>query len=319
MFLISLILFLNDSGDNMSIIKYRALLRTLETKSLTKAAGLLGYTQPGISHMITSLEKEMGFPLLIRSREGIEPTQELETILPWIHQIVDGSDRLQEEIGSIHGLMTGNIRIGSFYSISVSWLPTVIGEFSRQHPHIQMQLYEGDFRELSHWLLDGTIDLAVMSFPAPEGYQFISLKTEAILAVLPEHHPLSSQEYIAPSDLVQYPFILAYEGADEDAMLVLKAEKLTPNVRFRIKGDETILSMISQDLGVSLMPDLLLHHLPEGVITRPLVGGYARTLGIAIRSEQEASPAVRSFVQLFCTQAATPDFFKQTENRPRKG
>lgn len=303
----------------MSIIKYRALLCALDNKSLTKAASLLGYTQPGISHMITSLEKEMGFPLLIRSRDGIEPTKELETIMPWIYQIVEGANRLQEEIDSIHGLMTGNIRIGSFYSISVSWLPAVIREFSRQHPQIQMQLYEGDFRELSRWLVAGNIDLAIMSFPAPDGYQFISLKSEPVLAVLPENHPLSSQERILPSDLVQYPFILAYEGADEDAMRVLKAEKLTPNVRFRVKGDETILSMISQELGVSIMPELLLHQLPKGVTTRPLIGGYARRLGIAIRSEQAASPAVRKFVQLFCAQTAAPDFFRQTESRPRKG
>lgn len=48
----------------MSNIKYLAYLKTVEFQSLTKAANFLGYTQPGISHMITSLEQELGFPSL---------------------------------------------------------------------------------------------------------------------------------------------------------------------------------------------------------------------------------------------------------------
>ena len=57
----------------MSNIKYLAYLKTVEFHSLTKAANLLGYTQPGISHMITSLEQELGFPLLIRDRNRLYP------------------------------------------------------------------------------------------------------------------------------------------------------------------------------------------------------------------------------------------------------
>ena len=60
----------------MSNIKYLAYLKTVEFHSLTKAANLLGYTQPGISHMITSLEQELGFPLLIRAKDGVYPTDE---------------------------------------------------------------------------------------------------------------------------------------------------------------------------------------------------------------------------------------------------
>ena len=60
----------------MSLKKYRALLEAVECGSLTRAAEKLHYTQPGISHMILSLEEEFGFPLLSRGKSGVTPTPE---------------------------------------------------------------------------------------------------------------------------------------------------------------------------------------------------------------------------------------------------
>ena len=60
----------------MSLKKYKALVETIDLGSLTKAAEKLNYTQPGVSHMILSLENEFGFPLLIRGKNGVTPTPE---------------------------------------------------------------------------------------------------------------------------------------------------------------------------------------------------------------------------------------------------
>lgn len=275
----------------MSIVKYRALLKALECSSLTQAAQQLGYTQPGISHMILSLEREMGFPLLLRSREGISPTAELEEILIYLRQIITAADKLQETIDKINGIETGTVHVGAFHSISLQWLPEIVRSFSQLHPHIQLQLFEGDQGELTHWLQEGRIDCALMSAPAPEGFEFFPLQEDPVMAVLPENHPLAQKKAVSPKELTACPFIFPYEGSDEDALRVLKGEKLSPRIKFRIKGDETILAMISQELGVSLMPLLLLKKLPEHVVIRPLTTPYARSLGLAVRSRKYASPA----------------------------
>lgn len=289
-------MLLRRKDDIMSILKYRALLKTLECNSLTQAAEQLGYTQPGISHMILSLEREMGFPLLIRSRDGVTPTAELEEILIYLRQIITASDKLQETIDKINGIETGNVRVGAFHSISLQWLPEVVHHFSANHPQIQLQLFEGDQGELTHWLLDGRVDCALMSAPAPEGFDFCPLLEDPVMAVLPDDHPLAGEEKISPKELVKYPFIFPYEGSDEDTLRVLKGEKLSPKIKFRIKGDETILSMVSQNLGVSLMPKLLLRRLPEHVMVKPLTTPYARCLGLAVRSRKYASPATVKFM-----------------------
>ena len=68
----------------MNIRKYEAYVRAVELGSLSKAAEQLGYTQSGISHMMQSLEEEVGFPLMVRTSAGIVPNSKGELLLPII-------------------------------------------------------------------------------------------------------------------------------------------------------------------------------------------------------------------------------------------
>ncbi len=281
----------------MSITKYKALLTTIEYGSLTKAAEELGYTQPGISHMIKSLETDFGFPLLIRHKDGVSPTENAKELIFYLRQIVTGEEKLLESVNKINGIESGTIRIGCFYSVSVYWLPTIIKTFEEVYPNIQLQLFEGDHGEISTWLNDGKIDLGFLSAPVPSDFDFISLKMDPIFAVLPEGHPLCKEPFVSPAELVKYPFIVPYKGSDEDMWRVLHAENLLPKIKYRVKGDEAILAMVAKNLGVSLMPELFLLRIPDHVVIKRLTKEYFRTLGIAIRSTQNATPAVKKFIE----------------------
>ena len=79
----------------MSLIKYKALVTAIDTNSLTKASEILGYTQPGISHMIASLEKEFGFQLLIRKKEGVVATDAAKELLYYLRQIISNEEKLK--------------------------------------------------------------------------------------------------------------------------------------------------------------------------------------------------------------------------------
>ena len=79
----------------MNIRKIEAFVRAVELGSLSKAAEELGYTQSGISHMMQSLEDEVGFPLMVRTSTGIQPNREGELLLPVIRQLLRNCGRLQ--------------------------------------------------------------------------------------------------------------------------------------------------------------------------------------------------------------------------------
>lgn len=93
------------------------------------------------------------------------------------------------------------------------------------------------------------------------------------------------------------PFIVPYKGSDEYMWRVLHAENLLPKIKYRVKGDEAILSMVSQSLSVSLMPELFLLRIPDHVVIKRLTKEYCITLGIAVRSAQNAAPAVKKFIE----------------------
>ena len=78
----------------MNIKKYEAFVRAVELGSLSKAAEELGYTQSGISHMMQSLEDEVGFPLMVRTSSGILPNTEGEMLLPTILQLLNTNGTL---------------------------------------------------------------------------------------------------------------------------------------------------------------------------------------------------------------------------------
>lgn len=282
----------------MGIKKYRAFLTAIETQSLTKTADILGYTQPGISHMITSLGQELGFPLLSRTKDGVFPTDNAKELLYYMKQIVAAEDTLQSIAHKICGIESGTLRVGSFRSVSIQWLPTIISTFLSQHVNIDLQILEGTQGELSEWLLNGSIDLAFTSEPVPENFDFIPLWNDRILAVISKSHPLAEDAMVNPRDLSQYPFIVPNEGADETVWQVMNTEGLIPNIKFRIKGDMITLAMIGQNLGVSLIPELMLTDQPDTIVAKPLTGNYYRMLGICIRSEKYISPAAKAFISL---------------------
>lgn len=107
----------------MNIRKYEAYVRAVELGSLSKAAEQLGYTQSGMSHMMQSLEEEVGFPLMVRTSTGILPNSEGELLLPIIRQLLNTNESLEQHIAKIKGADTGRIRIAAYPSVATYWLP----------------------------------------------------------------------------------------------------------------------------------------------------------------------------------------------------
>ena len=282
----------------MDTIKYRALLETIAQGSLTKAAQVLGYSQPGISHMIRALEQEFGFALLRRGREVVLPTENAEKLLPYLRQIERGERSILELAAKISGAEEGTVRIGAFYCVSMHWLPKVIGNFSQKYPGISIQLSEGNHGEVWRWLVQGEIDLGFFSAPAPEGFDFFPIAEDPVMAILPQNHPLCALEKIPARLLVKEPFLSPCEGADEEVERVIREEGLDqPQIRYRIKGDETIFAMVEAGLGVTLMSRLLAERTRAEVQIRPLEQRHCRVLGIAAQPGEQLSPAARRFLE----------------------
>lgn len=279
----------------MNIGKYETLMAVVEAGSLTRAAQSLGCTQSAVSHSIDSLEQELGFALLKRGRSGVRLTGEGERLIGAVRNLLNSAEQLAQTAASIRGLESGTVRIGSFTSVAVHWLPPVLKEFQKDYPQVEFKLLNGDYHDVEQWLMEGSIDIGFVNVPSAVDCECIPLMEDRLLAILPRHSRFESYPRFPLVECETEPFISLLESSDHDARRALEAAGVKPNVRFYTKDDYAIIAMVEQGLGISIMPELLLKGRHDDIQMLPLVPEAKRTIGIAIAAGAKAGPATRRF------------------------
>lgn len=277
----------------MDTKKYEVFVKTVELASLTKAAGELGLTQSGVSHIIAAVEGELGLPLLKRTRTGARLTPEGERMVPYLREIVRQEQLLHRAAQELHTLVAGRVRIGTFTSVATHWLPAMMMQFQQEYPQVDFQLFNGDYHDVDTWLADGSVDLAFIALPARVPCRCIPLYEDPLLAVLPKGHRLCAQSVCRAEDVAHEDFITLLESSNHDARRVLDSVGAKPNIRLRTKDDYAAIAMVRQGLGVSIMPSLLLRGNNEGIETRPIDPPASRTIALALAAENPGPAAAR--------------------------
>nr|NSL47259.1 LysR family transcriptional regulator [Dendrosporobacter quercicolus DSM 1736] len=280
----------------VAIQKYQAFLKTVEYGSLTKAAQELGYTQSAVSHMLNALENEWGVTLLTRDRSGVSITSDGLQLLPLVRNICNANRELITKIGELHGLESGIIRIGTFTSVSVHWLPNMIKTFQNEYPKIDFELLHGDYTEIENWIMEGRTDCGFLRLPAKAKLESIFLEQDRLMVILPEQHPLVTCARFPVSKLSDEPFILLEVGSENEITGIFEANGIRPNVRFTARDDYAIISMVESGLGISILPELVLHRTPYKIVQKELDAPAYRKLGIVLKNTRQASPAVKRFL-----------------------
>ena len=113
----------------MNMGKYQVFLRVAACGGFTRAAEELHFTQSGVSHTIATLESELGVPLFVRNRSGVTLTADGRALLPYIQTLCDDALRLEQKAADLRGMETGLVRVATFNSVSVQWLPYLLKSF----------------------------------------------------------------------------------------------------------------------------------------------------------------------------------------------
>ena len=183
-----------DGGVN--IRKYEAFVRAVELGSLSKAAEELGYTQSGISHMMQSLEDEVGFPLMVRTSSGIVPNTEGEMLLPIIRQLLRTNESLEQNIAKIKGADIGRIRIAAYPSVATYWLPAIIAGFQKDYPNVEIQIIEGGTDIIEGAMERREADLCLYAGGEGKNFEWLPLCEDQMLALVPPGHPLAEGAFV---------------------------------------------------------------------------------------------------------------------------
>lgn len=288
----------------MDTRKYKVLLSVVDLGSFTKAAEELGYTVSGISHMMNSLEEEIGFKILFRSKKGVTLSHDGAELLPILRSIIKLEEKYEQTLSEMHDLNQGSIHIGSYPSVANHWLPRIIKQFNQQYPKIRIKITEGVNQEILKLLDEKRVDFGFASSQNIGNYKWIPLGTDPMIAVLPLDHPKADAEFYDLKDIEHDDFIVTAGGNDEDVSNLLRKYSLTPKISYQTFENYSALAMIEEGLGMSVMNELITKGRNVTLVKKKLNPPAFIELGILLPKDI-VTPAVVKFVEY------TKKYFKE--------
>lgn len=189
------------------------------------------------------------------------------------------------------------MRVGAFPSVASRRLPRLLSAFGRRYPGIELTLREGTDDEVREWLRARAVDVGVVTLPA-DGWATVRLAEDELCAVVPAAHALASAPAVRADHLAEDPFVMSLGGCETLIRAVLRANGVTPRVKFAVRDVDTVLALVAEGLGVTVVPALALPAALPNVAVLPLEPPIRRRLALAVRSRDAVAPAVAAFLDL---------------------
>ena len=281
----------------MTEAQLRVLVTVADTGGFSPAAARLSMSQPGVSRAVAALEAELGTALLNRRHGRAAPTPAGERVLLHAREVLARAEAIRQEAAGGGRDYAGRVRLGSFASVSAQLLPGILASLRVRHPGVEVALFEGHDEEVVGWVRERAVDVGVVSRDAPD-LDVRPLAADQLVAVLPAGHPLAARAHATLEQLAAEPFVLSRGGCERLILDTFTAAGHAPRVAFEVQEVSTILAMVAEGLGVSLVPTLSAVAVPHHVALRPLAPAVERRLGLAVPSLADAPPAVRAFLDV---------------------
>ncbi|WP_152657669.1 LysR family transcriptional regulator [Oceanobacillus sp. CFH 90083] len=281
-----------------TLAQYIALHTLIETGNFTETGLKLNLTQSSITHAMNNLEKELDLSLIIRNRNNVILTSNGKMVYEHVSKILQEQQKLENTVANLKNLIGGTITVGVLPSISLVLLPKVLSYFEQHYPEVTIRLMEGDYDQIENWLQHGVVDIGFIAKPVSENLVFDRIFQDELLCIMAKNHPLAAVEHLTLNQLKDERWIMPKQNIDRDVLRILSEHKIEPNVVYELSVDQAILTMVSENLGISIVPKSILLHAPADLIQKSFSKHYARTVGIAHKRNTYPSPAAMKFVEI---------------------
>lgn len=278
------------------ISRYEIFCKVIETGSFTRAAEELGYTQSSVSQTVKNLENELGAILIERKKDGIALTSDGKNFYPYIDSIAAAERALDEKRRELNGLTNSVITIGTFTGVSRTVLPSLMKSFQDIYPTVSFVLQQGEYTGISEWIQSGRVDFGFINQSAAKGIKTNPLYEEQMLAVAPQNHPFAARESVSLSEIAEEPFILLDEGEHSVPLTAFAQNSLNPNISYKVTDDYTILAMVRQRLGVSMIYERVLQGYEQGLTIKRIDEQPKRVIALAYKNRDVLPLAAAKFV-----------------------
>ena len=264
-----------------------------------RAAEACAISQPALSMQIKEMEETLGGVLLERGARQVGLSNFGEEVAQRVRDILRSVDELADFARASRDQLVGRLRVGMIPTIAPYLLPKIIGNLSRMHPELDIQVRETLTPKLIQELAEGRLDTAIVALPVSEpSLTEVALFSENFLLVRSrkdEGTPVPSSEMLREMRL-----LLLEEGHcfRDQALSFCKTQSSQPREMLDANSLSTLVQMVSAGIGVTLIPEMAVP-----VETRSASVSVARfknpqpsrTIGMVWR---KTSPLARQLLQI---------------------
>lgn len=279
-----------------------------EEEHFTRASERLLIAQPAISQQIRRLEADLGEALFDRDRRHVRLTAAGRTLLPHARATLAAAGRARAAVGSLSGLMAGELTVGVFEGAPEGLLASALGEFRRAHPAVGVRVRE----DYATYLLDavrrGEIDAAITALPdarkpAP-GLRILELATEPVVLATEPGHPLAGRDEVPLARLNSEPMIALAAESTQRAHIERACRKagFAPRVIAECRHLGLLWDLVEQGVGVAAVPRSAPHG-SRHVALVPIVRPSLHVQLVIASGRDIPAPAAQAFLDIAVHQA----------------
>jgi DNA-binding transcriptional LysR family regulator len=278
----------------------------VETGSITKAARLMGLSQPALSRTLSMLEKRLGEALFEAGRRPLRPTVIGQQLAEHGRVIFEASQKASETVRSFRSGSIGTVRIAGVPFFMDAFISRMIGEFQVKQSDIRVDQSYGNLPELESGIASNRLDLAITPIglvDAAAGFTFTPILPARNIVACRTGHPLRHSRRLTTKDLIDFPWIAPLPGspllADLHAIL-LSIGMSEINVRYSGGSLLSVFNYLEETDALTVLPHSVVfaHRKDRHVTVLPVeIPQPARTLGILRLAGGARLPAVERLAQ----------------------
>jgi LysR family transcriptional regulator for metE and metH len=291
-------------------VRHLRLVQTLaETSNMTRAAERLHLTQSALSHQLRDIEERLGARLFDRESKTMRPTPAGRRLLATAERVLLDLERAEKELHDGIAAARPMMRLSTECYTCYHWLPDLLIRFRRQHPQVDVQIVAEATRDPLPSLLDGKLDLAIVSEKMKNsrlGYR--RLFGDELMAVMPPSHRHARKPFLVAQDFAD-EHLLVYDAPKTELTIfadVLFPAAVAPKHASHVQLTEAIIEMVKAGLGIGILARwAVLPHLQAGtLVARPVTKkGLQREWQAAFLKKKALAPYLGDFISLMAQNA----------------
>lgn len=241
----------------MDIRNLRTFIRVAELNNFTKAAQSMGYSQSAVTVQMQQLENELGIPLFDRIGKNIKLNQYGLNFVDYAIRVIEAMEKA-ENFATDSRHMKGYIRFGIVDSILNACFISILPEFNRRYPNINVNVTVSSAREIETKIRMNELDFAyLLDYKVPRK-EWVRLREEIepIIFVCNPGNPLAEKKEVPFEELIAQPLILMPPGEGYRYLFddELAKRNLFASPSIEIANTETIIKIVLKENYVTMLP-----------------------------------------------------------------